>query len=194
MHNVQDYHVIDKLSREPCKTFGTNGMRLLSVGRLAPEKGYDRLLKIVARLEKKYSFELIIVGEGTERQTLERIISENQITSVILAGYQSNPYPYYKNADLYICSSYYEGYSTTCFESISLNLPVLTTNCAGMKEILDNGHFGLIVDNTTEALEKGLKYILENPEQLRIYRENIASWTINQEWIEEYKALFEPLR
>ena len=194
VHNVQDYNAIDKLSREPCEDFGAMGMRLLAVGRLAPEKGYDRLLKIASRLEKNYLFELIIIGEGIERRKLERIISEYQITSAVLLGYRINPYPYYRNADLYICSSCYEGYSTTCLESIYLNLPVLTTSCAGMEEILDNGKFGLIVDNTADALEKGLKYILENPEQLRLYRENIAKRKNNQVEIDEYKALFEPLR
>lgn len=194
VYNVQDYDAIDKLSQEPCEGFETTGLKILSVGRLSPEKGYDRLLKIVSRLEKNYLFELIIIGEGSERRKLENIISDQQISSVILLGYRANPYPYYKNADLYLCSSHYEGYSTTCLESIYLNLPVLTTDCAGMKEILDNGNFGLIVDNTTDALEKGLRYIFENPERLRLYRENIAKRKSNQVEIEEYKALFEPLR
>ena len=194
VHNVQDYKTIDKLSQEPCEGFETKGMKVLSVGRLAPEKGYDRLLKIASHLEKNYSFELIIIGEGPERRKLERIISEYQITSVTLLGYRDNPYPYYKNADLYICSSCYEGYSTTCLESIYLNLPVLTTRCAGMEEILDNGKFGLIVDNTNGSLEKGFKHLLENPEKLGLYRENIAARKINQVEIEKYKALFAPLR
>ena len=194
VHNVQDYNTIDKLSLAPCKGFETTGMKILSVGRLAPEKGYDRLLEIVSHLEKNYSFELIIIGEGSERRKLEGIISEYQIKSASLLGYRDNPYPYYKNADLYICSSCYEGYSTTCLESIYLHLPVLTTRCAGMEEILDNGKFGLIVDNTTGALEKGLKHLLENPEELGQYRENIATRKSNQVEIEEYKALFAPLR
>ena len=194
VHNVQDYNTIDRLSREPCKGFETAGVKILSVGRLAIEKGYDRLLKIVSNLEKNYSFELIIIGEGPERRKLERIISEYQITSATLFGYRDNPYPYYKNADLYICSSCYEGYSTTCLESIYLNLPVLTTRCAGMEEILSNGKFGLIVDNTAGALETGLKYLLDNPEKLGQYRENISTRKNTQMEIEEYKALFAPLR
>lgn len=193
VHNVQDYDTIDRLSQKPCEAFETTGMKILSVGRLATEKGYDRLLRIVSHLERNYLFELIIIGEGSERRKLERIISEYQIASVTLLGYRDNPYPYYKSADLYVCSSRYEGYSTACLESIYLNLPVLTTRCAGMEEILDNGKFGLITDNSTEALEKGLKHLLDNPEKLGLYRENIATRKNNQVEIEEYEALFAPL-
>ena len=79
-----------------------------------------------------------------------------------MLGYHKNPYPFYRKADLYVCSSYFEGYSTSCVEAIYFGLPVLTTRCAGMDEILNSGKFGMIVDNTTDALCNGLECILSN--------------------------------
>lgn len=77
-------------------------------------------------------------------------------------GFQNNPYAFLKKADLFICSSISEGYSTAVTEAVILGLPVLTTDCAGMNEILDDGKYGMIVPNSEQALEDGLRKILSD--------------------------------
>ena len=67
-----------------------------------------------------------------------------------------------KKADLFICSSISEGYSTAVTEAMILGLPVLTTDCAGMNEILDDGKYGMIVPNSEQALEDGMRKILSD--------------------------------
>lgn len=140
--------------------YTTEGLKIISVGRLSPEKGYERLVRVASQLEKKYDFELCLLGEGPEREKIESLIREHNVKSVRLLGFQKNPYSYMKKADLYVCPSFYEGYSTTVTECMVLGIPVLTTDCAGMDEILEGGKCGLIVENSENGLEKGLEEVL----------------------------------
>lgn len=142
--------------------YTTNGLKIISVGRLSFEKGFDRLIRIAKNLEKEFEFELWILGEGPERQKLEALIESEKVKSVKLLGYQNNPYSFLKKADLYVCSSLFEGYSTSVTEAAILGIPVLTTDCAGMNEILNNDINGIVVDNNELALKDKLKELLYN--------------------------------
>ncbi len=163
VHNVINVDDIKEKANEASDfEFNTKGFKIISVGRLSPEKGYERLVKAASRLEKKYDFELCLLGDGPEREKIEKLIKELNINSVRLLGFQKNPYSYMKKSDLYVCPSFYEGYSTTVTECMVLGIPVLTTDCAGMDEILDNGKYGLIVENSDDGLESGLVALFEN--------------------------------
>lgn len=137
---------------------------LIAVGRLAPEKGLDRLIRTSSRLcAEGFFHDLWIVGDGPERQNLEALVSqEHAENSAKLLGYQENPYPFMRAADVYVCSSHYEGMSTTVIESLLLGLPIITTDCGGMQELLGDSEYGLIVENNEDSLYKGIKRILEN--------------------------------
>lgn len=143
-------------------------IKLVTAGRLNPQKGYDRLLRIIKKLkDDQFDFHFQILGIGPMEQELKQFIADNNLgENVELLGFQTNPYPYIKNADLFVCSSNKEGYSTVVTESVLLETPVITTDCSGMDEILDNGKAGIIVENDEEALYKGLKQLLENPTSL----------------------------
>jgi glycosyltransferase involved in cell wall biosynthesis len=135
----------------------------ISAGRLVPQKGYDRLIPVVGKLiTEGFNLNLWIVGEGTQREYLEELIKKWKLEGrVKLLGYQSNPYPYIKAGDFFVCSSQYEGYSTAVTEALILGLPVITTLCAGMEELLDN-KYGIIVENKDIALLNGMRNILED--------------------------------
>ena len=193
IHNVIDEEeILNKSEEETEFEFITNGLKLISIGRLSSEKGYDRLIRIVSKLEKKYEFELWILGEGPERDNLETIIRNLNVSSVKLLGFKKNPYSYMKKADLYICPSYFEGYSTTVTECMLLKIPVLTVDCAGMDEILDNGKYGKITKNSEEALLDGLAGFLEDEHSLNLYIENLKTYHRNKS-IEEYDMLFQQI-
>lgn len=165
LYNFIDTDLILKMAEDPCPiTYQTNGRKLISVGRLSEEKNYGRLLRAISKLEEEYSLELWILGEGKERAALERMIQELGIASVRLLGFRENPFVYMKNADLYVCASNTEGYNTAICEAVILGVPVITTDCAGMGEILENGRYGRIVENTDEALYLGLKQVLDDPQ------------------------------
>ncbi|MFQ6827741.1 MAG: glycosyltransferase [Faecalimonas sp.] len=90
--------------------------------------------------------------------------------AVIFTGYLKNPYPYIRQADLYVCSSIYEGFSTAATEALVLGTPVLTTDVSGMREMLGDSEYGLITENDDLAFENGLRKLLDNPELLKYYR------------------------
>ncbi len=147
----------------------------VSTGRLVPQKGYDRLIPIIGKLVAEgFNFQLWIIGEGSERKYLEELIKKWKLENTIkLLGYQSNPYPYIAAGDVFVCSSRSEGYSTAVTEAIILGLPVITTLCAGMKELLDDGKYGIIVENEDIALLEGMRNILRDKKVIKTYAERI---------------------
>lgn len=138
----------------------------ISVGRLVPEKGYDRLISTVGKLVAE-GFNIVtwIIGEGPERVFLEKLIIEWKLeNSVKLLGYKNNPHPYVKAGDWAVCSSRIEGYSTAVMEALILGLPVITTLCPGMQELLgENNEWGIVVENDDLALLNGMRDILKEP-------------------------------
>lgn len=195
VHNVIDVDTIrQKADQSIDDRYSTDGVKIVTVGRLSASKGYPRLLKVVAELEKTYDFELWILGEGEERPLLEQMIAENGIRSVKLKGFHSNPYPYVKQADLFVCSSYSEGYSTAVTEAILLGVPVLTTDCAGMDEILCDGAYGMIVDNSEQGLRDGLSSLLEKPDCLSVLKKAAKDRSeLLLSDVSEYNELFHEL-
>lgn len=137
----------------------------VTLGRLTNQKAYDRLLRVHKQLlADGHVYDLWILGEGAERPKLEAYISENRLAdSVKLLGFCANPYPYIKAADLLVCSSRYEGFSTFVTEGMILGKPVVTTDCTGMHELLGDSEYGLITGNSEEALHAGLRRMLEDP-------------------------------
>ncbi len=163
LHNVID----DAAIREKADCPLPGGMQkqrftILSVGRLSAPKKFIRLLEAHRRLlDDGQSHDLWILGDGPERGMLEQFITAHELQgSVWMPGFIENPYPYMREADLLACSSIYEGYSTFATEGVILGKPIVTTEVSGMRELLGDSEFGLIVDNDDEAFYQGLKRML----------------------------------
>lgn len=177
MYNLIDKERIQKLAIESVDDLEV-GLKLISVGRLTKEKGYPRLIEAYAEaLESiKEPCTLYIVGDGEERAIVEAKIKEQGLVEkVVLLGAQSNPYKYVSKCDLFICSSYSEGYSLTTQEALELNIPVLSTDCADQKNALGNGEFGLVVENTKDALRDGIITLINDKDNLQKYVCNIRA-------------------
>ena len=139
-----------------------------AVGRLSEEKNFEMLIDVhTALLKKGINHRLCIVGGGPERQALEdRIKLLGVADSVILAGYQENPYPYIKASDITVCSSRYEGLHIASQESLVLGKPVVSC-CAVVGEIFGGYGCGIITENNAAALETGLEMLLTDTELLQ---------------------------
>ena len=170
VYNLINNHRILQQSKVQTEVrYSDNVFRLITVGRLIKLKAMDRIVEAVdyARLQGK-AVECFIVGDGPERENLEGLIADKNLQPFIkVLGYQDNPYKYVVNADMYICSSKTEGYSTTAVEALILGVPILTTNVSGMKEIIGETNCGVITDNTDDALKLKLNELLEDPIQLK---------------------------
>lgn len=165
IYNPIDEEKIWSLAKKSISLQKNSYFRFLSVGRLVEQKGYDRLLPIIKRIiNEKYDIELIILGNGPDKENLQQYIDIHKLgKNISLLGFQDNPYPYFLQSDAYIASSRAEGYSTVVTEALILGLPVVATNCAGMSELLglDSKH-GLLVDNNNESLYQGMMQMM-NP-------------------------------
>lgn len=171
-YNPVDDMRIRELSNEKIDLLPSQDkITLIALGRMTIPKNFIRLLKTVNNLIRiGYPIELWILGEGEDRGKLENFVIENNLqNNVIMPGFKSNPYAYIKEADLFVCSSIYEGFSTAATESIVLGVPVLTTDVAGMRELLGDSEYGLITENSDEDFECGLKKMLDNPQLLAHY-------------------------
>ena len=153
-------------------------LRLVSVGRFVPQKAFDRLLRVVNRLYKEgFSLELWLLGDGEQRPLLEQYIRDKNLEAIVtLWGFQTNPYPYLQQSDLFVCSSVSEGYSTAVTEALIIGLPVVTTACSGMDELLDNGTYGIITTNDEGALYEGVKRCFTQSDLLNAYKEQAIQY------------------
>ena len=146
------------------------------VGRLSPEKGVDRLLEACAGLRNDGGkFCLRIVGDGPQRSELEQMAKELGLEHMVdFMGFQSNPYPVMAGADVIVCPSRYEGFSTVVTEALILGKPVVTTPCSGMEELLGDSEYGVITADSAEGIYEGLKKMLDGPELRKHYAEAAA--------------------
>lgn len=140
------------------------GFTCVIVGSLVNRKGHSRLIYSIGRLfQLGYSFHLYVVGEGHEECSLKELSHILGISEYVhFVGFKKNPYPYIANANLLVSSSISEGYPLVSCEALALGIPILATNCAGNRDVLQDGKYGLLVDNSEEGIFNGLKSILDS--------------------------------
>lgn len=146
----------------------------VAVGRLDPQKNFVTLARVAARLCREFDFEVWIVGEGSDRDAIEKVLKDEGCTSLKLLGMQENPYKYVAKADMLISTSLGESYGLVIQEALILGVPVLSTRCPAIEECLDT-RFGLLVDCTEEEIERGMRKILEDPAVIKEYKRNIEA-------------------
>ena len=150
------------------------GLLFVCIGRLVEQKGFDRLLDACAQLGQKTPFQVLIIGEGPERGKLEQQIKETFLESAVrLLGFQENPYPYLRQADVFLLTSRDEAFPLVVGESLIVGTPVIATNCCGVSEWLEGGSYGLIVDNSMAGIYEGMHRALSDPELLIHYHKRI---------------------
>lgn len=174
-YNTVDHNNIKNKSLESVEDICINQEKfnLVSVGRFTKQKGYKRLLSIIKKLKNdKIDFHLYLLGKGEEERDYKNYIEENELEDYItIIGFRDNPYKYIAKCDLFVCSSYEEGYSTAVTESLILQVPVITTLCSGMQEILGyQNEYGIITENNEESLYEALHDYLTNKEIQDFYK------------------------
>ena len=142
----------------------TDMARILTVGSLRRPKNHALLLRAFADLLRVRPAHLLILGEGALRPDLERLAAELDISNhVSLPGYQTDPTPYYRSADLFVLSSDFEGFGNVLVEALQAGLPIVSTDCpTGPTEILDKGRYGKLVPcNDARALAEAVVAALD---------------------------------
>lgn len=168
----QPVHVIPNPARRP-ETGSTDASRewapadrsvLLGMGRLHPQKGFDRLLPIFARLRSAHpNWHLVLLGEGDERARLEARVRDLGLQEhVSLPGWVSDVDGALSRSDLFVLPSRYEGFGNVVAEALACGVPVVTMDCpSGPGEIVRDGVDGLIVPaEDTARLEQALDRVM----------------------------------
>lgn len=175
-YNVSDTEWICQQAREtvPAGIFRAEQIHLCAMGTIFPVKGFERLVHIHCRLrEQGYPVHTYLLGEGSDRGKIEAYLRRNgQEDSFTFLGYQTNPYAYLARCELFVCSSYSEGFSTAVTEALTLGIPVITTQVSGMRELLgEHQEYGMITENEEESLYRGVKKLLDGPALLAYYKD-----------------------
>lgn len=157
--------------------------RVVAMGRLTSQKGFDLLLKAFSLINTKFlDWQLIIIGEGEERKKLEQLTQKLEIEEqVIMPGLVDNPFPILKQCDLFILSSRYEGFGNVIIEAMACGLPVISTDCpSGPGEIITSGDNGILVPNQEiDSLAKAMADLMSNPERRQKLSKN-AHFTLSR--------------
>ena len=150
----------------------------VSVGTVFPQKGFDRLLKVHKRLlDEGFHHKILILGDGYDFENIKNLQKDLGVTETsTLFGFTDNPYPQIKNADFYVLSSRYEGFPTVLFEAITLKKNIIATDVSGVREMLDDGKLGLIIENSEQGIYDGMKKALQNPEDFKKYESELENY------------------
>ena len=134
---------------------------ICAVGRLAPEKGFDRLIFIHKRLvDRGLLHRLVIVGDGGEKTHLQTIVRGLKAEkTVLLTGYSSNPSQYMKRSRFLVCSSYTEGLPVIAMEALSLGVPIVSS-FPSIAELFGESPCGIVTESDDESLEAGIEKML----------------------------------
>lgn len=171
-HNLINVERIRTLASEPGGFTDTfDGVRILTIGRLVPLKEFGKSIEALALLkEKGISARWYILGEGELRKELEALIKQKNLEDdFFLLGVTDNPYPYLKQADIYVHASRYEGKSIAIQEAQVLECPILVSNCEGNREQVEHGVDGLICELTPEAICEGILQLIHDWEKAKAY-------------------------
>ncbi len=180
IHNLLNEERIAKLKKEECSIEGDEPV-LLAVGRLHPQKAYDRLLNVAERLNRDgLAYRLYILGDGELKEELLKQKETLKLENVFFLGNQKNPFKYMANADLLVLASLYEGLPTVVSEALLCGLPVLSTKVAGIDELLNEDN-GIIVKNDEDSVYESLKDLLVHPEKIEAMKEALKDFKGNRE-------------
>ena len=156
---------------------GFNEFKLLTVGRLTPEKGQDCIPSIINELKKEgISVKWYLIGDGNSREDIEVEIKKYNVEdNVILLRTKLNPYPYFKECDIYVQTSRHEGYCITLAEARAFYKPIITTNFLGAREQIIHNYNGLIVNRKVKQLVEAIKNLIINDELRNKFYNNLKN-------------------
>lgn len=165
LHDINDPELIAEMA-EVGKGYEDDfdGIRILTVGRLAHQKGYDIALEACKQLKDEgINFRWYVLGKGPLLDEIEEKISElNLQKHFILLGVTTNPYPYFKNADIYVQTSSHEGFGLAIAEARMLNVPVVTSNFDAVYSQMIDGKNGLVVKRNAKDISNAIKKIIQD--------------------------------
>jgi len=168
-HGVKRVHVVENMvSIRPLPFGGAGSRRMLSVGRLDRQKGYDLLLEALSRVEKSLlaEWKMDIFGDGPERESLEKQRETLALTDcVTFHPFTAEVEKQYASHAFYVMSSRFEGFPMVLLEAAAAGLPIVSFACKeGPETLLKNGGGLLVEAENTVALAEALTRMMTDEE------------------------------
>lgn len=156
---------------------------IITVARLSHEKGIDLAINACKKLiDYGYKIKWYVLGGGPEKSKLEELILNNNLEDNFkLLGIKENPYPYIKQADLYVQPSRYEGKSIAIDEAKILHKPIIITNYETAKDQINNNENGIIVEMSGEGLSQGIISVINDVNLQNKLIDNLCNETLGTE-------------
>ena len=195
INNPVDFEMINRLKEENIEQDNHTGYKnIVSIGNLSQRKGFDLLLNVFSYL-KNEPIKLTIFGDGRDKEQLLIQKNDLQLDNVSFFGKVNNPFPFVKQADLFILSSRYEGFPNVLLEAGACGTYSLANNApGGINEIIQEGINGEIYDITdAEDFASRIKQILNKSHQKEQIIASIESRFSKKVIMNQYESLFEKL-
>ncbi len=175
VYNPLNLARVDQLEKEKISFKSNDSFTILTVARLdLASKAFDRVIRVVKQLELcGYAFEWYVCGDGVDRKRIERMIQEADIHHLHLLGNQVNPYPFMKQADVFVLLSNYEGKPVVVDEAMYLDLPCIVTNYDSAMEQIEDGVNGFVVPMDDEACFKAIEKVITESCVRDTFKENL---------------------
>lgn len=193
INNFIDTETVEQKLKETVDVTKYPEFTFITVARFHPQKSVDRLIQAFAFVHKQNpNSRLVVIGDGEQKKMILDLIESNQIQDhVVLLGIKHNPYPYIKEADVFVLSSLYEGFPTIVVESLLSGTPVLATDVAGVKEQILRTEHGWIVENSQEALQKKMLDVSLEHELISAFKLKLVTYSYpNETILQSYYEIF----
>lgn len=179
VHNCHLSEKIQQLADDNPVAYKTDALNIITVARISAEKGHYRALEAFKKLKSEgVRFYWHIVG-GADRNTeaaFQKSIEDAGLSDNVIMHYnQENPYRFFVNADALLLPSYHEAAPMVFSEAEILKLPILTTDTTSAEEFVSSKKIGIVCPNTDEAIYQMLKDVLQKPEMLADYKNNMKT-------------------
>jgi glycosyltransferase involved in cell wall biosynthesis len=179
IHNPIDFPEIRRRGEEePSHAWFGNGAPpvVLSAGRLAEQKDFPTLLEAFARARSRIDARLIILGDGPDRDDLERLVTSLGLDGQVdLVPYQDNPYAFMRRAAVFALSSKWEGLPTVLLEAAGLGTPLVSADCpGGPRDIVGDSSHLLVPPGDARALGDAVVNAISEPERYRFELDETA--------------------
>ncbi len=194
VENYCDKSLLEEKSKEFNVDKPESKTVLCSCGRFSAVKGFDLAVESAKILkESNISFNWYFVGDGPERENVEKLIEKyNLQEEIVITGMQKNPYPYINACDIYVQPSYQESLGLTILEAHRLCKPVIATKTMGGLKTIENGINGVLCEINAQAIAETIEKLLTDKELLENIKANLKNIDYSEE-LEVYKTQWQNL-
>ncbi len=198
-NNARRVEVIPNFSTMPLSIHTCSEKRVIAVGRLSAEKGYDRLITIWEQVSRKHpDWQLDIFGDGNQHTHLLNIIKYNN-SHITIHHSTTNISQEYAKSSIYVMTSLYEGFSLSLLEAMRNGLPCIAFDCPfGPRTMITNNKNGYLIENgNIQLFVDKLNYLIDHPETRSRFAQsaNKYSETFNIEKVMElWQDVFSSLK